>query len=1238
MEFRILGPLEVLDGERALPLGGPRRRALLALLLLHANEPVASDRLLEELWSDPGAKNALEAAVSRLRRGPLRQRLETSALGYVLRVESDELDAERFARLLTEGRDALAADAVRARSTLQEGLTLFRGDPLADFWYEPFAQGEIARLEELRLQALEERIEADLALRRHEAMVGELQPLLAANPLRERLAGQLMLALYRSGRQAQALETYRTTRETLLDQLGLEPGPELRELERAILQQEVSLQLSPLPRAPTAPARKLVTVLALELARSEEPVDPEAERSLTDRALALAVPVLARHGGRVVPSGRGQLLAALGLPALHEDDALRAARAALELQGELSHLGELGIGIATGELLVADPELLDLTGEAVEHSAALAGKAMPGMVLLDEETRRLCPAALELESSNGAWRLLAVRPAARPLPLRLETPFLGRDAEHGRLMAAFAESVADGSCRLVIVLGDAGIGKTRLAEEVAAALAERATVLSGRCLAYGEGITFWPLREILTQAGAAESSREQIAVLMPEEKDAELVADRLASALGLTEGGLETEEIFWAVRRLLEVLAHRRPLLVVLEDLHWAESAFLDLVPYLADKTSAPVLVLVLARPELLEARPAWAAERETIQLDRLPEDESALLLAATSTALAQSARARVLEAAEGNPLFLEQLAAWLAEHPAVEVERLLPPTIQALLAARLERLGPGERAVIERAAIIGKQFWHRGVIDLLPDEARPSALRHLQELIRKQLIRSDQASFPAGDASRFRHVLIQEAAYRSIPKRRRAELHERFVTWLEGLSGERASEYDEILGYHLEWASRYRFELEPLDEHVRALEVRAGERLASAGMRAFARGDADAASSLLGRAAQLLPRDDPDRLMLLVRVGAALEASGELSRAEEVLDEVVELAQRTGQRRIELRARLERNAVLERLRTSSEVGEGALLAEQAIPIFEAEGDDEGLARAWEQIGDVHWAACHFAARVEALERALVHAERAGDRRLEAEIYQGLALSIASSPTPVPQAIERCEQLLEGVHGQPVLQAAVRDTLAVLYGMQGRVEDARRACEASIETFAELGLRLRMGLAWTAGANVEVLAGDPVAAERSFRAGYELFRALGERNIFSTLAGQFANFLYAQGHYDEAARLAREAREATAPDDVISQILWRLAEAKLKARAGESETAERLAREAVELAKGTDSLGTQAMSLRSLAEVLRLIGRTDEAVTALEEALRLATKKQNVTAVAAIRALLDELAETVAPG
>ena len=668
MEFRILGALEVRDSGRRVPLGAGKERAALAFLLLHANVVLASERLVDELWgeSPPAtARKALQVYVSRLRKALGAERIRTHGPGYLLELGPVELDLDRFESLAEEGRELRAAgEHARAAAALRDALALWRGSALADFTYEPFAQGEIARLEELRLATVEERIDAELALGHGPELVGELEALVAKHPYRERPRGQLMLALYRAGRQADALAAYQETRKLLVEELGIEPSPALQRLESAILRQEPELEAlaeptslatppARLPEEPPREVRKTVTIAAFGVAHPAGSLDPEALRPL-QRKLATAVSqAVARHGGTVAGGEQGEsLVAVFGIPTLHEDDALRAARTALELRG---HEFPLRAGIETGEILVAGGQAGGelLATEVVESAARLRDAADASEILLGEATRTLLGEGVRVEPVDSGWLLGELLPGASP-GRRLDVPLVGRDDELAQLRDLLARAVHTRTVHIATVLGVAGVGKSRLAREFASLVDDEVAVLVGRCLSYGEGITYWPLRELVQEA-AGDVTRESVLELLTGADDAMPVADHLAAALGLAESdGASEEEISWAVRRFLETLAQRRPLLVVLEDLHWAEPAFLDLVEYLAEWTrDAPVLLLCLARPELLEKRAHWVGgmpNAASLLLEPLaPEESEALVdellggspLAARTRALGSSRRLR---------------------------------------------------------------------------------------------------------------------------------------------------------------------------------------------------------------------------------------------------------------------------------------------------------------------------------------------------------------------------------------------------------------------------------------------------------------------------------------------------------------------------------------------------------------------------------------------------------------------
>lgn len=783
MEFRILGPLEAADGTGPVPLGGDRQRTVLAILLLHPNEVVSTDVLIDQVWGGnppETAKTALQGYVSRLRRslGSASSALVTRSPGYLLQVGPGELDRDRFEALLAEARrERVGGNPAPAAKTLREALALWRGPALADFRYEAFAQSEIARLEELRVVALEARIDIDLAHGPGGDLVGELEALVAAHPLRERLRGQLMLALYRAGRQAEALAAYQDARRLLVEELGIEPSTELQRLEQEILRQEPALdppaseepspggQEPADPGGPAREVRKTVTVAAFALTHSAAAggrLDPEALVRVKARSLEAVTGVLERHGGIAAGVAGETLVGVFGIPTLHEDDALRALRAAAETNDLLPALTDeleqawrarlaVRAGVVTGEVLDGAPEPGEafLTAEVVSGAMRLADQAAPGETLLDEPSRRLARDAIRVERREtidldgaAAWKLATLTPDAPAVARRFDAPLVGREREIAQLREAFARSLRERTPHLMTVLGPAGIGKSRLAGELPSLVGEDARVLTGRCLPYGDGITFWPLQEIVHEA-AGEKPLEAIFECLGGGDEATLVTELIAAALGLADGRTASEEeTFWAVCRLVEGIAHERPLVVVLEDLHWAEPTFLDLVEHLAGRAcDAPILLVCLARPELLETRPQWGGGKPnaaSLFLEPLFPQESEDLLENLlgGAALPEATRSRITEAAEGNPLFLEQLLAMATEAELEGGELPIPPTIEALLAARLDRLGSAERAVLDRASVVGREFSPDAVADLLPEDERPAVAGQLEALVRKELVR----------------------------------------------------------------------------------------------------------------------------------------------------------------------------------------------------------------------------------------------------------------------------------------------------------------------------------------------------------------------------------------------------------------------------------------------------------------------------------------------------------------------
>jgi tetratricopeptide (TPR) repeat protein len=720
-----------------------------------------------------------------------------------------------------------------------------------------------------------------------------------------------------------------------------------------------------------------------------------------------------------------------------------------------------------------------------------------------------------------------------------------------------------------------------------------------------------------------------VQAVLGEDGDAELAASRIAAGLGTAETTASSEEIAWGFRKLFEALAREKPLIVVLDDIHWAEPTLLDLIEYVSTfARDVPLFLLCTARPDLFELRPAWATPKPNatlVTLEPLAGSETETLVDELRDVPAET-KARIVEAAEGNPLFVEQLLAMQAENGGVELE--IPPTIQALLAARIDRLEPEERTVIECASIEGRMFHRGSVAVLLPQQARAGAGSHLITLVRKEFIRPDRSQLAGDDGFRFGHILIRDTAYDSIPKQIRAELHERFADWLEARLGDDAP--GEIVGYHLERAYRYRVELGLVADESEALARRAAERLQAAGERASARGDMAAAANLLGRTVELLPADDPDRLELMPNWAAALIEVGELARADSILELAVEAAVSAGNQRVEWRARLGRATAQVWLGGSQE--QAAAVAEQAAEALAQIGDELGLARAWNLVALTRFWLGSTAVAEDAWRSALEHALRARSSREEAQALSWLLVGSWIGPAPVETAILRC---LEAITASPTRQVEAMALLGQgpLLAMRGDFAEARKMFQRGKEMLQDLGLAIAVAGASQECFDIEMLAGDPVAAEAELRGACTTLERLGEKGFLSTRAGFLAHALCAQGRYEEAQRFIEVAADAGAADDGATQALWRSARAKVTAAQDDFEAAEQLAREAVRIVEPTDWLNLRGDALVDLAEVLRLAGRPAEARAPLEEAIRLFEQKGNVVAEQRARVTLGELQE-----
>jgi class 3 adenylate cyclase/tetratricopeptide (TPR) repeat protein len=974
--------------------------------------------------------------------------------------------------------------------------------------------------------------------------------------------------------------------------------------------------------APLAPAaapreqRKTVTILFCDVAGSTElgeSADPEALRALLARYFERMKEIVERHGGSVEKFVGDAVMAVFGVPVVHEDDALRACRAAVEMRDALPELGIRGrIGVNTGEVVTGTEERL-ATGDAVNVAARLEQAAEPGQVLVGADTVQLVRGAVEL----GDERQLELKGKANPVaayPLvaatgelsrRSDIPIVGRGRERRALDDAWERVRSERACHLFTILGAAGVGKSRLTAEFLGAL-EDVPVVRGRCLSYGEGITYWPVVEAALQLDRRPSDTRAAAAI--------------ASLLGESEEPAGADEIAWAFRKLLEESA---PVVCVFDDLHWAEPTFLDLVDHVADwSRDAPILLVCIARPELLDRRPTWAGGKlnaTTVLLEPLTAEETDELIEALlgDTGLDGTLRVQIREAAEGNPLFVEQMLAMVAESPNGEV--IVPPTIQALLAARIDQLDPSERGVLERGAVEGKIF-HRGGVEALAPEETDVAAR-LMALVRKELVRPDRTQLPGDDAFRFRHLLIRDAAYDGLPKAARAELHERFAAWLES-HGEELIELDEILGYHLEQAHGYRVELGLDGPETEALARRAAARLAAAAERAALRQDAPASLALYERTVQLSP-DDPSAFEHELNLMRLRMEVGDIAGALREGDSLVVRAQGEGDRRRELRARLGREHVAYLAVAGSEE-ELRKLVDEALEVFATPEDDAGLADAWMMKVRLEHGALHWEAVKIAVERMVEHAERMGDRLRSASALVVLGPSYLYGPFPVEEAIGWFE-------AHPSEHTFHLSSLGQLEAMRGNFDRARELCRRARELARERGQLLFAAEVAMQEAEVELHAGDPQRASEIALEGVAELGALGEQGWLSTVAGHAAEALYRLERDGEAWQLTETAADAGAPADVITQMLVRQVRAKILARRGEHVEAERLAREAVAWGEPTDALEVRANALRDLGIVLAAAGRREEALAAFDDARKHYEQKAHSVGVARIEELRSEL-------
>jgi class 3 adenylate cyclase/tetratricopeptide (TPR) repeat protein len=1002
--------------------------------------------------------------------------------------------------------------------------------------------------------------------------------------------------------------------------------------------------------------RKTVTVLFCDVAGSTalaERVDPEAVRELMlayFRAMRAAVE---SHGGTVEKFIGDAVVGVFGVPVAHEDDALRAVRASAEMQRQLEALNteldrrygarlSIRVGVNTGEVVAGNPTAGEgfVSGDAVNVAARLEQGAPPGDVLLGESTFALVKPYVSAEALLGltvkgktlplsAYRLLSVEREGSVGEKRV-TPFVGRDAELASLVTLIDRTPAARRAKRVLVVGEAGIGKSRLVEAaLERAAAPDVSVISVRCLPYGEGITYLPVIQLvrhvigIVEGDDAVATRDRIGDHFGGAPDAQSATAILAQVLGVGEGAPSGDEIAWAARRFVEACAAARPLVIHVDDLQWAEQPFVNMLASVADRADGPILIICLARPEFALDKPGWPVD---VRLNPLRDEDSQelvrCLVPVDSPAL--DSRESLLAAAGGNPLFLSELVAYVGSGGE---QSEAPPTLDALLNARLDARPPHERRLLECAAIEGQVFHKSALLALVEPEIASTIDSSLDRLLEDAFIRPARSSFDQETAFQFHHLLVRNAAYRGTVKRRRAELHLRFGGWLEQKLGPSLAEIAEIVGFHLEQVCRLRAELGPLDEETLSVGARASSILGGAARRSLARGDAPAALGLYTRSATLAPAGSARIEADLGRGSAAVEA-GEYKLAEDVLSAVERDATQAGLETTASRGRLELAMLDHSLRPHDAASRLKPIAESALAVFEACADENGRAFALTVLARERWVALRCAEAERLLERALSHAETGGDDRQMASILTAVARAVLVGPTPVDEAAQRCEGLLDRARRiGPATEALIRNKLGVLEAMREHADYARELLQSSVAVLEETAPPLSAAAASQYAGMAEVALGEPVRAEGYFRHAFEALDRLGERSVASSVAAQLSRTLVELSRHDEAERLASLALEWSGDRDIASRSYARATRGLVFAQKGEPDDARSEALTAVELASATDFSNLRGDTLLDLASVLALCGDAPAAERAAADAHAQYLAKGNLAAMARASAL-----------
>lgn len=1236
LRYGILGPFEVKVEGRLVSVGGPRVQAVLAALVMQEGLETSAEYIIDVVWGEhapPTVRTSLQVHISKIRAAlaevGVRNVLTTHGSSYVLALRPGQLDATEFRRLVAEGREFLGQDEPGdALGALGAALALWRGVPLAGLDLPGLPAGALRELEDLRGLALVLRAEAELMLGRHAEALPNLLRARTETPLDERICELAALALYRSGRQADALAELASLRRGLSEELGMEPGPSIGELERRILAGDPTLTLAALRPAEPREVRKTVTVVALRLPTG----DPEDVLAATKAVSDLFEGAVSNLDGWCSPARSGRLLGVFGVPVVHEDDAERAVRTADALNRASSALGlDVRLGISTGDVLVEVGEGVRLlTHDPVEVADLLARKARPGEVLLGVATHRLVGAIaavdpaqlLVIDDEEAPLVAYRVRDVAdtRTAP-QLSAPLVGREHDLLRMRDAAQRAFADHRPTMLAVLGPAGIGKSRLIGAFTAGLGDRVEVVSGRCLPYGRDVGLAPIAAIvrtvvgIAEGRAASSARRRLAEFTAGEVDGEMLVDLLGALTGVSSGSSTRDETFWAVRRCLEIASYRQPLTVVLEDLQWAEGPLLELVGYVASTMSAvPVALVCSARPELDERRPMWGgvgADAVTIRLDPLTPSETDELLLGLLGAddLDQPVRERIAAAAEGNPLFLEEVVSiliddghlrhrdgkWEASGDLSVVP--IPPTVKALLDARVDLLPPVERDVLEAASVVGREFGLGDLSDVRPDMDSDDIGGALDALCRRGLLDLRRFTGRGSSSYAFRHLLIRDVAYGAVPRDRRARDHERLGRALADRAGARLPDVEEVVAHHLETAFHLGAQPGVGAAELAALGELAATHLASAGKRAFALDDAVAAASLFERAMACLSVEEGLRVDLARWRGAALFDLGRFDEAREVLVAGLVASRASGDEALRWRLELEL-AELDVYTRPGDRGaaETQAFAEEAVDALNGLADLAGLARAYRLLGEALTLQGRLDEGIEAFGRGAQFALEAGDEREVALPQQLMGLH---GTTPLPVFIAQCEQLISNRASRPRPEVVMR--LAYAWALSGDEARARPYLDEGLALARDVGGAFRV-------ADAELYAGltllaleQPSAAADLLVSSANHLTEIGESNLRSTVEGFLGEAQFRCGRLSEAAAAAHRCKELAAEDDWASQLLWRQVSAKVHAARDDVGEAHRLISEATSIADRTDFLAMAAAVHLDAAALFSAAGHREEA-------------------------------------